>query len=227
MISNSTEEGSPTGVFSSGAENEAASVSKKDVHTITVLDVLQGSKYTYVNVKEAEDVYWLATSKQPVDIGKAYFYKNALLKNNLYSNEFERTFERIYLVSQIVPVDHGSAMSSEPMIDEKVKGIDEDKIDVRREGSIRIADLLDNASNYNGQKIQVSGVVVKVNRKIMGRNWIHLKDGSNEEDLIVTSDVDIPEGHTVTMTGTVALQLDFGAGYRYDVLLEEGLLLME
>ena len=59
----------------------------------------------------------------------------------------------------------------------------------------------------------------------MGRNWVHLNDGTNkDQDLVVTTDVLIPEGHAVTMVGTVALDKDFGAGYQYGILLEGGTL---
>jgi hypothetical protein len=32
----------------------------------------------------------------------------------------------------------------------------------------------------------------------------------------------VPKGHTITMTGVVALNKDFGASYQYDIILEEG-----
>jgi hypothetical protein len=60
----------------------------------------------------------------------------------------------------------------------------------------------------------------------MNRNWIHLKDGSKDEyDLVITSEHAIPEGHTVTLKGTVALNKDFGAGYKYAIIVEDAHLL--
>jgi hypothetical protein len=57
----------------------------------------------------------------------------------------------------------------------------------------------------------------------MGKNWLHLKDGSQDDyDLVVTSDMMVPEGHVVTVSGVVALDKDFGAGYRYDIIVEDG-----
>ncbi len=57
----------------------------------------------------------------------------------------------------------------------------------------------------------------------MGRNWIHLKDGSKDDfDLVITCSSAVHEGHIVTMIGKVALNKDFGAGYQYPILLEEG-----
>ena len=59
----------------------------------------------------------------------------------------------------------------------------------------------------------------------MGRNWIHLNDGSSKKyDLVITSANAVEIGENFTMTGTVVLEKDFGAGYKYDILLENGLL---
>ena len=90
-------------------------------------------------------------------------------------------------------------------------------------GSVKIADLVADPKKYSGKTIQISGQCTKVNPNIMGRNWMHLKDGSKDDyDLVITSSVLIPEGHTVTMVGKVVLNKDFGSGYKYAILLEEG-----
>ena len=59
----------------------------------------------------------------------------------------------------------------------------------------------------------------------MGRNWLHLQDGTGdatkqEHDLVVTTTEEAQEGVILTVTGVVAADRDFGAGYRYKVLLE-------
>lgn len=57
----------------------------------------------------------------------------------------------------------------------------------------------------------------------MERNWIHLKDGTkNDFDLVVTSDTFVPEGSIITVKALVSLNKDFGAGYTYDLILENG-----
>ncbi len=74
--------------------------------------------------------------------------------------------------------------------------------------------------------IVVRGKVVKVSAGIMGSNWIHLQDGSGDSqksthDLVVTSQ-DLPSvGDVVTLKGALAADKDFGAGYRYDVIVEQ------
>ena len=70
-----------------------------------------------------------------------------------------------------------------------------------------------------------TGKCVKVNPMIMGRNWIHLQDGSGDNlDLTITTTENIPVGHVITLEGTIALNKDFGAGYKYDIIMEEAVL---
>jgi hypothetical protein len=92
-------------------------------------------------------------------------------------------------------------------------------------GGITISDLFRDKKNYSGKTVKVQGKVTKVNPSIMGKNWIHIQDGTQFEglfDLTITSDF-IPElGSVITVEGKVALDKDFGYGYTYPVLLEEG-----
>ena len=61
----------------------------------------------------------------------------------------------------------------------------------------------------------------------MKRNWIHIQDGSGSEkkktnDLIITSQ-DLPkEGDLVTARGTLYNNIDFGSGYRYSLIMQDG-----
>ncbi len=94
----------------------------------------------------------------------------------------------------------------------------------KAEGGITIAELFSNRKDYSGKSVKIKGKVTKVNPEIMGKNWIHLQDGTmfeGEFDLTVTSDV-IPEtGSIVTIEGIVAVDKDFGYGYTYPIMLEE------
>jgi hypothetical protein len=102
-----------------------------------------------------------------------------------------------------------------------------DKEDIKVEppqGGISLADLFSEKSKYSGKVVKVRGKVTKVNPAILGKNWIHLQDGTSFEDfydLTVTSDI-IPElGSIITMEGRIALDKDFGHGYTYELLMEE------
>ncbi len=75
-----------------------------------------------------------------------------------------------------------------------------------------------------GKEVRVEGKVVKVNNGIMGRNFLHLQDGTGDKDsndLTVTSKQTANVGEQVSITGRVTLNRDFGSGYSYPLLLEE------
>ncbi|WP_231874440.1 hypothetical protein [Azoarcus sp. KH32C] len=76
----------------------------------------------------------------------------------------------------------------------------------------------------SGSQVQVSGKVVKVNNGIMGRNFVHVRDGSGEQgtnNLIATSKDTAAVGDEVVVTGRVQLDRDFGSGYVYPLLIED------
>ncbi|HUW51729.1 MAG TPA: hypothetical protein VMV75_12010 [Sulfuricella sp.] len=87
-----------------------------------------------------------------------------------------------------------------------------------------VAALYQDKSALAGQEVRVQGKVVKVNNGIMGRNFLHVQDGTggqNTNDLTVTSKQTANVGDQVTVTGRVVVNRDFGAGYAYPLLVEE------
>lgn len=77
-----------------------------------------------------------------------------------------------------------------------------------------------------GKTISAQGKVVKVNNGIMGRNFVHVQDGSGDakagtNNLVVTSKQTAAVGDQVTISGLVVINRDFGSGYSYPLLIEE------
>jgi hypothetical protein len=95
----------------------------------------------------------------------------------------------------------------------------------KAEGGKTVAEVHAERSELVGQTVSVRGKVVKTNANIMGKNWLHVQDGSGEDgtkDLTVTTSDGLPDiGETVVVSGTVALDKDYGMGYVYDVILED------
>ncbi len=94
------------------------------------------------------------------------------------------------------------------------------------DNSYTVGEIFEKSSGLAGKQVLIAGKVVKVSPSIMGRNWIHLQDGTgdssqNTHDLVVTSN-DLPNmGDVITVQGTIASNKDFGAGYSYKVIVEE------
>jgi hypothetical protein len=93
------------------------------------------------------------------------------------------------------------------------------------EGCIKIADLLAGKKDFEGKSIKIKGSVTKFNPEIMGKNWVHIQDGTEFEgafDLTITTDKLVSVGDIVTFEGKIILNKDFGYGYFYNILMENG-----
>lgn len=92
--------------------------------------------------------------------------------------------------------------------------------------SYTVEEIYAKAKDLNGKEIRIRGQVVKFSPKIMGRNWIHIQDGTgnpmkNSHDLVVTSDETVENGNVIVVSGVLAADKDFGAGYKYEVIVEK------
>ncbi len=100
------------------------------------------------------------------------------------------------------------------------------------ENGHRVVEIFENADSLKERKVRVRGMVVKVNRNIMGKNWVHLQDGTgdsmkNSHDLVITTTADVTENSVVELEGVVKVNRDFGAGYSYEVIVEQGVVVSE
>lgn len=109
-----------------------------------------------------------------------------------------------------------AAAASEPIKVEKAKGAD----------AHTVSEAYENAAKLDKKTVVVRGKVVKVSKGIMGKNWVHVQDGSGDpgkgtNDLVFTTKDDPKVGSVVTAKGTLYKDKDFGAGYKYKAIVEE------
>ena len=95
-----------------------------------------------------------------------------------------------------------------------------------------VEEIFSKRKELAGKKVRIQGKVVKFNLNIMGKNWLHLQDGSgdplhNSHDLVVTTGATPGMGEVVTVEGILAADKDFGAGYKYSAIVEQAALLKE
>jgi hypothetical protein len=88
-----------------------------------------------------------------------------------------------------------------------------------------VAEIFAKSKELNGKIVRVRGKVVRFNPAIMGKNWIHLQDGTgdpmhNTHDLVATSMAQVTVGEVITVEGKLAADKDFGAGYVYAAIIE-------
>lgn len=224
----------PFSIAKKSAGTSSADIVDNQIHEIKILEVIPASNYVYLKVKEDKDQFWIATKKREIDLDSTYFYREALLKTEFESKIHNRVFDTIYLVNKLVTQMHGANFTTGTpdniQISEKKKEPVEVPSDENKNVSYKIypeiSAFLDDPNKFEGQAVQLKGKCVKVNSNIMNKNWIHLKDGSQDDfDLIITTNMSAQEGDIITIQAMVALDKDYGAGYSYDLILENGVIL--
>jgi hypothetical protein len=116
-------------------------------------------------------------------------------------------------------VSGGSNAAMAPFVDIKVAK-------ATGENAYTVFEIFSKSKELNGKMVRVQGKVVKYNPSIMGKNWIHIQDGSGDpmkstHDLVATSTETATVGDVITIRGKLAADKDFGAGYSYTAIIEE------
>ncbi len=197
-----------------------------------VLEVIQGNAYTYIKVNENKAEKWMAVSKQDVQNGAVYYYDEGLQMTSFHSKEIDRTFDEIYFVNTIstTPIEKGAlgamgGTEAQPAHMGKVNTDQNSSITLEKNAEeLTVAKIFASRNDYSGKEVEIRGVVVKVNEQVMGKNWIHIQDGTSDNgnfDLTVTS-TELPAvNDEITVKGKIILNKDFGYGYSYEVIMED------
>jgi hypothetical protein len=185
-------------------------------------EVLHSERYTYLKVFEGKKSYWIATASTDVVPGNTISYYDGLLRVNFESQEFKRVFDTIYLVNNVIVAD---VQSADPSMAKTDPETDTKKFISDLAGSISLEDLFINKEKYEGKIVTVAGNVIKVNRNIMGMDWVHITDNSLKNgrklELTITTNSTVSPDEKAVFKGKISLNKDFGYGYRYDILMEE------
>ncbi|MBI4682266.1 MAG: SH3-like domain-containing protein [Nitrospirae bacterium] len=207
--------------------------SKQDDSSLSgkVVETMDSGGYSYVKVEKNGKTTWVAVPKMKVTVGQEVSFAPGMVMQNFESKTLKRTFESIVFSSgpaglQGAESGHKSSgqKQTESAPDMKAKEIKVDK--ASGPDAYTVAELYGKITELNNKKVSVRGEVVKVSPEIMGKNWVHIQDGSGNasngsNDILVTSQ-DLPAvGDIVTAKGTLFKDKDFGSGYKYAVVIEE------
>ncbi len=198
------------------------------IHRVTVIEVLQTTSYTYLLVKEKDDTQWLAMPKIEAEVGETYLYQGGNEMRDFKSTQLNRTFKSVLFLGGVMNAETLTEKRSAPASASKTTKENAERTEIKIdpiEGAITIAELFSHKKKYVDKSVKIKGKVVKFTESIMKRNWIHLQDGTEYEgefDLVITTDNKVETGQIVVIEGKVALDKDFGYGYFYKVIMEEG-----
>ena len=178
-----------------------------------VVETMNSGGYTYARLDNAGTQVWVAGPETKLGIGARLGAMSGTLMTAFHSDSLKRTFDRIYFVNTYARQTAAPTTSNE-------------KLAVASGGGKALADVIADKDALAGKPVVVRGRVVKLNSGIMDRNWIHLSDGGTS-DLLVTTHDTTKLGDIVVARGIVATHQDFGAGYKYDVMIENATLASE
>ncbi len=221
-----------------------------------VLETMDSGGYTYVLLETKAGKKWVAAPKTTVTVGQTATFAPGMVMRNFKSETLNRTFDEVVFSSgkaggNMEAASSSGACPSGGSKDGKMGGsgmgamsagsgmgamqssgrVTVPPLDLAiekapGENAYTVAEIYAQGAGLNQKKVAVRGKVVKVSANIMGKNWIHLQDGSGKpedgtHDLVLTSQQKPTVGEVLIGEGILAADKDFGAGYRYKVIVEE------
>ena len=190
-----------------------------------VLEVKNTDSYTYLLLKVGAQDTWVAVGLSKVKVGTTVTVENTMEMKNFESKALKKTFPSLLLGNlKEDGAEVGKVPSTAPVNPVATPDVKVSK--ATGANGRTVAEVIGGAKALSDKPVEIHAKVVKVNSGIMGKNWVHLRDGSGKaddgsNDLLVTTTASASVGSTVTATGTVRTNKDFGSGYSYKVLLED------
>jgi len=211
-----------------GAASADAPAASGNALTGPIVEQLAASPYLYLRIKTSRGDVWAAVPEATLENGTVVTVANPMLMTNFESTSLNRTFEEVYF-GDIASGGPALAGGGNPHagVSQAAAPISVGQVAKAAGADARtVAELWEQKATLEGKSVTIRGVVVKANNGVMGKNWIHLQDGSGDaaagtNDITVTSMDQAVKGETVTIKGTVRTNKDFGSGYLYAVLVED------
>ena len=195
-----------------------------------VLEVLDAGSFVYLRLQTKDGETWAAIAKAPVKKGAEVTIENATTMTNFESKTLHRKFDQIVFGS-IAMSGTGAAAGGDmaAMHAGVAKTADVGDVKVAKASgpdARTVAEIVARKADLKDKTVVVRGKVVKFTGGVLGKNWIHLRDGSGSaadgtNDVLVTTTDEAKIDDVVLVKGVVHLDRDFGSGYSYQVLIEE------
>ena len=198
-----------------------------------VLERLEASPYCYLRLQTTRGEVWVAVPEAKVEKGAEVTVSNPMVMNNFESKTLNRTFPEVFF-GTLAPA--GTVATAALPNTPPVAGpagtpvsaqVEVGKIDKATGADAHtVADVWAKKGSLKEKTVSIRGKVVKYNAGVMGKNWLHLQDGTGDagtgtHDITITSKDAAAKGDVVTVKGVLHLDKDFGAGYKYAAIVED------
>ena len=195
-----------------------------NLHEITVKEILNANAYTYLLVIEGEKEFWIAVPKTDVKVEKKYSYEGGMEMKKFKSKDLKRTFDSVLFVEGLIDPEAPAAKEVAINPGNTITSLKLSKGITLSKDAISLHDLFSGRDKLEGKTVILTGKVIKFMPEIMNKNWIHLQDGTSYKglnDITITTSAKVKVDEIVTLKGTVVLNKDLGSGYKYDILVED------
>ena len=205
-----------------------------------LLERIDAATYSYLRIATATGEVWAAVPETTLAVGADVVVTDIMLNQNFESKTLKRSFPEIYF-GNLAGAGGGPSgmgapgMGGNPHVSGAPGAPGAPTAPVAKvaraegPGGHTIAELFAGKAKLADKTVSVRGTVVKFTGGVMGKNWLHVRDGSGSEaskdhDVTVTTDASAAVGDVVLVKGTVHLDKDFGAGYVYALIIEDATL---
>ena len=174
-----------------------------------------------------------AVATAPVKKGAIVTIQDITVMNDFQSKALKKTFKTVVFGSLAAGPGSASAkaapVSPHTGVPKAVEAMDVKVPKATGANARTVGEIMAKPGDAKDKPVLVRGKVVKYSGGIMGRNWIHLRDGTGSatdktNDLLVTTTEQAKVGDVITAKGVVRVDKDFGAGYVYKALVEDAAL---
>jgi len=188
-----------------------------------LLERLDAASYSYLRIQTAQGEVWAAVPQAKLEKGAEVNVVNAMPMGAFESKTLNKKFDNIYFgtlgeAGAAAPAQTGAKAPDATMVEKVAKasgaeGRSVDEIHAQKAALVN-------------KTVAIQGKVVKASMGVMGKNWLHLRDGSGDpakgnHDLTVTTLDEAKVGDVILVKGVLHTDKDFGSGYRYAVIVEE------
>lgn len=206
-----------------------------------VIETTNSGNYTYVLVQHGAHKTWAAALQFEVAVGDSVSIPQGSVMKDFKSQTLNRTFDWILFAPAVevkgkeskvtapsLPPGHPALSATNPAVPATPPPSEIKKGSVAKAvGGYTVEECYTQKRKLAGQSVKVRGVAVKVTPAIMGRNWVHIRDGTGAGatgDLTLTTMEEVKLGDTILVEGKVACDKDFGSGYKYSLLIEDAVI---
>lgn len=212
-----------------------------------VLEVIEVPNYSYLRIgQKGSEGQWAAVPTANLPVGSRARVVDAMQMTSFKSTALGRTFPVIYFgtlqggttphsaksVRAAGADPHGAAASphgDDPHAQAPAPAAPAEVKPVPRASGPNgktVAEVIGQRTQLAGKTVRIHGTVVKVTAGVLGKTYLHLRDGSGDasagtNDITVTTEATPAINDVIVIEGVVAIDRDIGSGYKFPTIVEQ------